>query len=114
MDNIDITPKSQLLDSSITKITPAIGVPITEAPTDAIPHNAKALKSVAIPKKLIKLAKTIPDAAPTNNAGEKTPPKKPVDKQTAVRIIFRKRKGDLLKEVQLDQKDIFMVKIYNP
>ena len=76
MDNIDITPKSQLLDSSITKITPAIGVPITEAPTDAIPHNAKALKSVAIPKKLIKLAKTIPDAAPTNNAGEKTPPKR--------------------------------------
>ena len=43
-------------------------------------------------KKLIKLAKTIPDAAPTNNAGEKTPPKKPVDKQTAVRTILRKRK----------------------
>ena len=48
--------------------------------------------SAIIPNKLIKLANTIPEAAPTKIAGEKTPPKKPVDKQIAVSIILRKRK----------------------
>ena len=38
--------------------------------------------STIIPNKLIKLANTIPEAEPTKIAGEKIPPKKPVDKKT--------------------------------
>ena len=73
-------------------MTPAMGVPMTEAPTEAIPHKAKAEKLLANPIDARKPANVTPAAAPINSASEKTPPKNPVDKQIAVTKSFRNKK----------------------
>ena len=51
---------------------------------------------MSIPNRVIKLAKTTPEAAPTNKAGEKTPPKKPVEKQIDVKIIYDAKIGNII------------------
>ena len=69
----------------------AIGAPITEADNAAIPASINESPKLFIPKLAPKYVKIPPSAAPSTNAGEKTPPKKPMLRQIIVTNNLRKR-----------------------
>ena len=74
--------KNDLVQKIITM--EAIGAPITEADRAAIPANINASPNWFIRKLFPIYVSMPPMAAPKTNAGEKTPPKKPILKQITV------------------------------
>ena len=68
----------------------AIGAPITDADSAAIPAKIKESPKEIIPNWLPVSVKIPPIAAPRTSAGENTPPKNPKPKHAIVTISLRK------------------------
>ena len=62
----------------------AIGAPITEAERAAIPASIREDPNIPIPIEFPMYVKIPPTEAPRTKAGENTPPKKPILRQTTV------------------------------
>ena len=62
----------------------AIGAPMTEADKAAIPASIKEEPNISIPTEFPINVKMPPNDAPRTKAGENTPPKKPMLRQTTV------------------------------
>ena len=67
----------------------AIGAPITEAESAAIPARISEDPNIPIPIKFPIYVKIPPTDAPRTKAGENTPPKKPMLRHTTVTINLR-------------------------
>ena len=78
--------------SSKIIIVPAMGAPITEEETAAIPQiTMPTVPGKSKPNDVSICRAMAPPAAPITSEGENIPPKSPIPKHTEVRIIFRIR-----------------------
>ena len=78
--------------SSKIMIVPAIGAPITEEETAAIPQITMPTAPGKSKPSDARICRAIaPPAAPITKEGENIPPKSPIPKHTEVRIIFKNR-----------------------